>query len=146
MENIVDGNACSYLRTSPRSPPSARRAARSAKAGLATLKYIATYGLTGVLQPIVGDLKRSLYVPKRQIQKCLMLLVLMGMICVTVGVTSIGHRTYNVTTSNASTMVTPLLISVAVSDIINCAISWYNFAINALSMHVSRFRPPDTLI
>jgi hypothetical protein len=110
VENIVDGNTCSYFRTSSRLLPFARRAAWSAKAGLATLKYIATHELTGVLQPIIGDPKRSLYAPKRQIQKCLTLLVLMGMMCVTAGVTSVGHRTYIEATSTASTIVTPLYL------------------------------------
>ena len=59
-----------------------------------------------------------------------MLLVLMGMICITVGVTSVAHRAHIEATSTMSTMVMPLLISVTMSDIIS--LSKYYFAMNAL--------------
>jgi hypothetical protein len=71
----------------------ATRAARGAKVALVTLKYIATHELTGVLQPLIVHSKRS-YVPKRQLQAFIMLFLFVGMICVTVGVTSVSHRAH----------------------------------------------------
>jgi hypothetical protein len=79
------------------------------KNALVTLKYIATHELTGVLQPIIGDPKR-LYVPRRQIQTCIMLLDFRGKICASVGVTSVAYRAHVEATSTMSTMVMPLLI------------------------------------
>jgi hypothetical protein len=127
--DIVSDKTCSSIRMSSLWLSAARRAARGAKTALVTLKYIATHELTGVLQPIIGDPKR-LYVPRRQIQTCIMLLVFMGMICASVGVTSVAFRAHVEATSTMSTMVMPLLISVAMSDTVN--VSWYNFAMNAL--------------
>jgi hypothetical protein len=77
--DIVSDKTCSSIRMLSLWLWAARRAARGAKTALVTLKYIATHELTGVLQPITGDPKR-LYVPRRQIQTCIMLLVFMGMI------------------------------------------------------------------
>lgn len=65
----------------------ATRAARCGKAGLAALKYIATYDLTGVLRPIAQSAQRF-YVPKRQVQKVLMFVLAVYLMCVTVGIIS----------------------------------------------------------
>jgi hypothetical protein len=54
-----------------------RRAAQIGKFSLIVLKYIATHDLTGVLQPISSIRKNSVYIPKRQLQGCLMLLIFM---------------------------------------------------------------------
>ena len=98
----------------------ATRAARGAKVALATLKCIATYELTGVLQPFIVHFKRS-YVPKRQLQALIMLFFFVGMICVTVGVTSVSHRAHLEATSVMSILVKPVLVSVAMSNIVNLA-------------------------
>ena len=63
--------------------------------------------------------------------KSVSLLVLMGMICAAMGVTFVGHRTYIDTASTASTLVTPFLISVALSDDMYCAFSGYDSVMNA---------------
>jgi hypothetical protein len=107
----------------------ATRAARGAKVALVTLKYIATHELTGVLQPLIGNSKRS-YVPKRQLQAFIMLFLFVGMTCVTVGVTSVSHRAHSEAKSTMSILVKPLLFSVAMSNIVN--LSWYNFFMIAL--------------
>ena len=96
--DIVSDKTCSSIRMSSLWLSAARRAARGAKTALVTLKYIATHELTWVLQPIIGDPKR-LYVPRRQIQTCIMLLVFMGMICASVGVTSVAYRAHVEATS-----------------------------------------------
>jgi hypothetical protein len=77
-DDTIGDNARSSIRRSSPLLSIARRAARSAKVGLATLRNIATHELIGVLQPSIGDPKRS-YVPRRKLQTCIMLLV-MGMI------------------------------------------------------------------
>jgi hypothetical protein len=69
-----------------------------------------------------------------------MLLVLMSMICITVGITSVAHRAHIEATSTMSTMVMPFLISVTMSDIIN--LSWYNFAMNTLQHALFPISPP----
>ncbi len=75
-----------------------RCAAQCGKSALIALKYIVTHELAGVLHPITSAMSRSVYVPKRQIQKCLMILVFMCMFCMTASITLCGHRTYIDTT------------------------------------------------
>jgi hypothetical protein len=58
-DDTIGDNARSSIRRSSSLLSIARRAARSAKVGLATLKYIAIHELIGVLQPSISDPKRS---------------------------------------------------------------------------------------
>ena len=98
--------------------PRFRRAARCGKAALLALKYIVTHELTGVLQPIVHSVKSNVYLPKRQLQKCLMMLLFICMISMTMSTTLCLHRTYMDTTSTMSHMVMPLVISTDMSTAI----------------------------
>jgi hypothetical protein len=90
------------------------------------LKYIATHELAGVLQPITNDLSSSVFVPKRQIQKCLIILVFMFMFFMTASMTLCGHRTYIETSSTLSHMVT-------MSSAITRVTDWYESTMNIIT-------------
>ena len=96
------------------------------------LKYIATYDLTGVLQPILRP-ELGTYVPKRQFQKALMLLVTLCMLCMTSGIVSCGHRVHIEATSIMSIAATPLLLPLDVMHALSPMYSWFNSLVSGIS-------------
>jgi hypothetical protein len=111
----------------------ARRAAQIGKFARIALKYIATHELAGVLQPISSIRKSPVYIPKRQLQGCLMLLIFMCTFCMTISMTLSGHRTYIDTVSTLSHMVTPLVFHTTLSSVITGASDWYESVMNTLT-------------
>ena len=116
----------------PRFISLATRAARRGRAGIMTLKYIATYDFTGVLQPIYRNTPGQ-YVPKRYFQKVLLLLVAMCMLYMTVGIVSCGHRVHIETTSIMSLAATPLLLPLDVMHALSPVYSWINSLVSLLT-------------
>ncbi len=110
-----------------------RRAAQRGKYALISLKYIATHELAGVLQPISSTIRNSVYIPKRQLQACLMLLIFMCIFDMTKGMTLSSYRTYTDTVSILPHMVTPLLFHMAMSSVITVASDWYASTMNTLT-------------
>jgi hypothetical protein len=137
-DHDLNGNKDSSPRNPSRFLPISisRRAAQYGKSALLALKYIATHELAGVLQPITSALSSSEYVPKRQIQKCLIILVFMCMFCMTASMTSMtlcGHLTYIETSSTLSHMVTPLVVYSAMSSAITRVTDWYESTMSILT-------------
>ena len=75
-DHMLDENKDPSPRMSSRflSTSCSQRVAQRGKSALVVLTYIATHELGGILHPIVSTMKSSVYVPKRQLQECLMML------------------------------------------------------------------------
>jgi hypothetical protein len=98
-----------------------------------SLKYIATHELAGVLQPISSTIRNSVYVPKRQLQACLTLLIFMCIFGMTMGMTLSSYRTYLDTASILPHLVPHLLFHTAMSSVITGASVWYASTMNTLT-------------
>jgi len=125
----VSHDACEGRMGSRNIASFATRAARSGKAGLMALKYVATYELTGLLQPILRKAP-GMYVPKRQFQKALTLLVVMCMLGLALGTASCGHRMYVDTTSVLAITATPLM---GMTHVQSFMFNWFNIFVRMLT-------------
>jgi hypothetical protein len=83
-----------------------------------------------VSQSISSIRKNSVYIPKRQLQGCLMLLIFMCTFCMTISMTLSRHCTYIDTVSTLSHMVTPLVFHTTLSSVITGASDWYESVMN----------------
>ena len=99
---------------------------------MVALKYVATFELTGCLQPILSKVP-GMYVPKRQFQKALMLLVVMCMLCMTLGIASCGHRMHVETTSMMTVTATPLVVMMHATAF---ALNWFDTFVRMLTTAV----------
>lgn len=132
QEQFHDACPRERLPSMPRIISLATRAARRGRDGIMILKYIATYDLTGVLQPILRP-ELGTYVPKRQFQKALMLLVTLCMLCMTLGIVSCGHRVHIETTSILSVAATPLLLPLHMLQAFSPMYTWLYSLVSMLT-------------